>query len=91
MTTLKVLTVARMKIQRGWCQGTYTKAPNFYCLVASIGDQFAPYEPSQRSRNLLRMVTGCESLPDWNDAPERTKTEVLAALDKAIEFAKLNP
>jgi len=29
-----------------------------------------------------------DHIPEWNDAPERTKKQVLAAFDKAVRFAE---
>jgi hypothetical protein len=40
---------------------------------------------------LLAQVVDADSLPDWNDAPERTQTDVLAALDGAQLRALLAP
>jgi hypothetical protein len=37
----------------------------------------------RRACVLLAAVLDSDSLPDWNDAPERTRADVLAALDEA--------
>jgi hypothetical protein len=37
-----------------------------------------------RARERLRAAIGNLSIPGWNDAPERTHAEVLAAFDRAI-------
>ena len=37
---------------------------------------------------LLKRGAGVTHLVEWNDAPERTHAEVLAAFDKAIELAR---
>lgn len=42
---------------------------------------------SQQAAKLLRSVVGF-SIDDWNDAPERTQSEVVAALRKAATAAR---
>ena len=39
------------------------------------------------TQRLLREACG-EYVPSWNDAPERTHTEVMEAFDRAIELAE---
>jgi hypothetical protein len=38
----------------------------------------------------LMKVTGAGDLPDWNDTEGRTVEEVYAALDRAVELAKVD-
>ena len=44
--------------------------------------------PSQPAHKFLLAATGAEDVPDWNDAPERTQAEVVAALRKAADLAR---
>jgi hypothetical protein len=41
-----------------------------------------------RSIKALKKVLGTDDVSEWNDAPERTHDEVLAAFDKAIALAE---
>jgi hypothetical protein len=79
---------------RGWCQGDELAIhgpPNGPCCAATA---IGPYEDDPfdfRAVNLLRQAAGIGGdmgLATWNDAPERTKADVLAAYDKAIAAAE---
>jgi hypothetical protein len=90
---------ARALIERGWCKEAYARGTSgrkvnsqgrsavCFCAVGAInrvgkyGWDFSP------ERDLLKRVVGYDPI-DWNDAPERTQAEVLAAFDKAIELAE---
>lgn len=60
-----------------------------YCTIGACNKVFNSWSTTyqevltrlQRAAN----VPPGEGIPDWNDAPERTHEEVLAAFDKAIE------
>lgn len=56
---------------------------------AAVGD--AHIEARLAAKQILRQAIGLgvlDGLPGWNDAPERTHAEVLAAFARAIELAK---
>jgi hypothetical protein len=61
-----------------------------FCLVGAIRkttNEMA-YEDHQKMLTQLCAVIGSMSIVDWNDVKGRTKTQVLAALDKVIEVAQ---
>jgi hypothetical protein len=87
---------ARALIERGWTQkvgardsgGTPVwggeKAAVSWCAVGAICTVGAKMAPFRQANNL----NGWGGISVWNDAPERTQAEVLAAFDKAIELAE---
>jgi len=95
-SVIEVLKEAREKIRQGWCQGgpardhrdatISTGDPNA-CKWCLFGALMAVTDDWDGPRAAIKEFTGC-SLAEWNDAPGRTKAEVLALLDKAIERAE---
>ena len=97
MTTVEVLKAARAKIEQGWCQGSYARnAMNEKVLYRSVdacrwcamgaivslgGVDWIT------AADVIKQANAIEVIPKWNDAPNRTQAEVLAAFDKAIELA----
>lgn len=92
---LPVLIKARAKIadrpkwgkgRRGW-----ERAFDTCCASEAIEDvTLHNNDGLARRRAALDAVAnaaGCDSIPRWNDAPERTHAEVLAAFDQAIASA----
>jgi hypothetical protein len=86
---------ARALIERGWCQRAYGRDadgcsvyednPSAICWCASGAiNAKADYA----ARRVFGEAIGTDCIPGWNDAPERTQAEVLAAFDKAIELAE---
>lgn len=90
--------------EKGWTQGAMFRSSTgvklsflkkeqtaSYCMVGALRAQYRP-DPSiyGQVQELLHDVIGEEwaSLESWNDQPGRTKEEVLAVFDKAIERAK---
>ena len=65
-----------------------------FCLAGAIGLYGHPGHKADAvsiAVPVLKRVLGIDpidSLTKWNDAPERTHTEVLAALDAAISLAE---
>jgi hypothetical protein len=92
-----VLLEAAKLVERGWCRCDFRKhTPNGvrYCLVGAINESVNGIEmPSFKTRCEFRdcvkeavMATiGTRTLFHWNDAPERTQAEVVAALRGAAE------
>ena len=85
-----------------WGQGSYTPAPGCYCILGALcqagtGDADFDRLPTGHGRpwdsvwgalNLVRPAARrFGSVSVWNDAPDRTQAEVLAALDAAIAAA----
>lgn len=60
-----------------------------WCAAGAIWRAGAKAEdPSWEAEKLLREVVG-DSIPEWNDAAERTHPQVLAAFDTAISLSEL--
>lgn len=85
---------------KGWCQGDERALadghPHGCCVATSVTDvtginNHTTYNAGMDAMMLFKRANGIN--PDlcigtWNDAPERTKEEVLAAFDKAIALAE---
>ncbi len=87
---------ARLLLEKGWCQGTYARrrgkdiwygdaSADSFCVSGAImraeGD-----EDSGDARDLLDIACG-EFRVDYNDAPERTRDDVVTAIDAAYILA----
>ena len=94
-TVKEVLVKARALIAKGWCQGAVsrsgdgTEVPHLSDLACSwciVGAVCAVGKTSAPALDALRRVTGVRNgyLDNWNDAPERTQADVLAAFDETI-------
>lgn len=71
------------------------RAARCYCAMGAIGhaNHSWPCALLPGVRELVCAVTGFAdadevTILNWNDAPERTQDEVLAAFDRAIELAE---
>lgn len=86
---------------KGWCQGDEKALaeeghPHGFCVATSVTDvtgldNHTTYNTGIDAMVLFKRANGID--PDlcigrWNDAPGRTKEEVLAAFDKAIALAE---
>ena len=101
MNTLKDdLIKARSFIERGWTQGTYARNANGQPTLCTGPDavawcmggacKIAVGYNSLFACLPLRVALGSvvkSEVPPYNDAPGRTKEEVLAVFDKAIAAA----
>jgi hypothetical protein len=100
VTTKEVLVEARRLIaEKGWAQGDFAldddghgynyDSPRATCYCASGAIRLACPEPYGfvRVEKLFCKANSIEEIPQWNDAEGRTKDEVLAAFDRAIDFA----
>lgn len=106
MKPAEILRAARAKIEQGWCQRCVARDSQGYriyvgnmmeasrnpaavswcaqgAVFAAGGDINGPELPI-----LGQAVGSCIGI--WNDRPRRTKEEVLAAFDRAIELAEAN-
>lgn len=97
------LAKARELVAAGWCQGNTainaTGAPvnasspevARVCAMGAMdraGDWANDPKRTSAMAEALYGVLNNDSIVDWNDAPERTQAEVLAAFDKAIAAAR---
>lgn len=81
MTVHETLCKARNLIDRhGWCQHSFARG-GMYCTLGAIK---AVAKLDYQCREVLLSVLKVESVANWNDAPGRTKQEVLDAFDRAI-------
>lgn len=99
MSAVETLRKARELLtpEGAWIQGTAARAAdrqqvepdgsNAVCWC-SMGALSASGDWVRARTLLLRSIGGSRSLVDWNDAPERTHAEVLAAFDRAIVLAE---
>ncbi len=103
MTPKEVLIRGKERLERGWCQGASARdasgnksdpeSPNAasFCVFGAMHEREGPYA-SDRARELIRRVLGAKlgdgAIAIYNDTPGRTKEEVLALVDKAINLAK---
>ncbi len=77
---------AKIAIPGNWGKGMRRVRLNFssYCAAEAI-EETVPYGPIRgRCFEAIHRAADTESISKWNDAPERTHTEVLAVFDKAI-------
>lgn len=82
----KLLIEGRERIEQGWCQHK-TRERGAVCVIGALHDgRSGVDEPYYAAMRRLGRAVGLawSLLPLWNDAPGRTKDEVLAAFDKAI-------
>lgn len=80
---------------RGWCQGdgkVFDPLRRYgFCVGSSLGPVTFDNPEMTKVCDMFKIANGISllsGLGDWNDAPERTKEEVLAAFDKAIALAE---
>lgn len=80
---------ARALVERGWTQGSFHAVDGKCCAYGALMDvsPLRDIDPLQDALGAAIGVRGAYKLWDWNDAPERTQAEVLAAFDRAIELA----
>lgn len=99
----EVLIRGRARLEKGWCQGASARDENGYTVGANlpVATSFCifgaltyedRYDGTLDARQLVREVLGAKlgdgAIATYNDAPGRTKEEVLALVDKAIALAE---
>lgn len=97
--TIDILKRARALVERGWCQGTYSRdergvaslSKSQDCSWCSVGalDTAAGSDSDKYLAAYDELATaitpgGDVGVVKWNDAPGRTQAEVLAMFDRAI-------
>ncbi len=79
---------ARAFVARGWCQHkTKDEQTGAVCAIGAIMETTVNGHIYCTSRDRIIKVLGLANNSEliwWNDAPERTQAEVLAAFDAAI-------
>lgn len=103
MSTLDVLVRARALVERGWCTGVEARdehgnqcdesdSPSAvsWCMIGAVYRGARKEDDIALARKAARCLTATVGglLDQWNDAPGRTQSEVLAAFDRAIEAAR---
>lgn len=93
MSTREILTEIRdyyKKNPNGWIKGRFQDNLGGFCLDGAISNCFLDkpdwlewYHEYIECRNKLESLID-DSLVAWNDDPARTREEVIALLDKAI-------
>ena len=73
----------RLYEQRGVCHPPNAREGEV-CMLTSMSGCSPAFDTAC---DILSGVIGCLCIPAWQDAPNRTKAEVLAAFDKAILLA----
>lgn len=75
---IEILRAARARIERGWCQGVWHKScPDRYCAIGAL-------TKSGLSVWICPRLLSCEDPVSFNDAPERTKEDVLQLFSRAM-------
>jgi hypothetical protein len=84
-----VLLKAAAIVERGWCQGAAVDIDGSRCLVGAfcLASDGAALDVSCAASRALERVIGTVYCSQWNDAPERTQAEVVAALRHAADLA----
>jgi hypothetical protein len=102
MTAAATLRAAAQLIrERGWGQGDYVNASGCFCSVGAIRaacgiqdfagqSKTAPSstKPVREALGWLSRSVGRVLMAGWNDAPDRTVDDVLAAFDRAATLAE---
>lgn len=94
MTIAEILRAGKARLlERGWCQGDekaiFGDGKFGYCAATAMEGRAD--DTDFTCGEFLRQANHISgSLGDWNDAPERTLEDVLAAYDKAIAAAEAN-
>lgn len=96
MKLSEILRAGKQRIETlGWVQGDEAAFDGTMgCCAATalpVGWDEAGFRQTIAAADLIKSANGLnpmKPLSDWNDAPERTLPEVLAAYDKAIAAAE---
>lgn len=74
--------------REGWSQGSDAARGKGRCASTAMFRETYMVSKIVEASAFFRRANDIKgSIVNWNDAPERTQTEVLAAFDKAIELA----
>lgn len=95
-TTLQILKAARNKVADplDWGQGPRLRRGRFQsCCAAEAIEEVVEASPERiRAYRAFANAAGIDvqRIPEWNDAPERTHKEVMAAFNLAIATVRLS-
>lgn len=87
---IETLLLSRGKIEQGWCQGR-GQTIDGVCLVVSL--RGAPDHAAYAKAHMLLLHAIKETgfarggISEFNDTRDRTKDEILAVCDRAVELA----
>jgi hypothetical protein len=85
--TVKTLErIDRLLVEKGWVQEEYHTPGRGYCLIGAIEKVDGEYELEARA-SVVKAI-GTMFVERWNDKKGRKKSEVRAALKKAIKHAE---
>lgn len=86
MTTLEILRAAREHLSNpeNWCKGLGDGSPSPRCVEVALMHAGDHRHVASGALSLVR-PSSYQSNVEWNDDPETTHADVLAALDAAIE------
>lgn len=78
---------AKLLRKEGWCKGDFHDLKGRRCALGALNDIFESraediYQACKFFRKALRITR----IDKWNDAPERTKAQVLAAFERAAKL-----
>lgn len=100
MTAAQTLKEARKLIEKGWCQWVFAETSDRttvdvmdvdacrWCASGAIRHAAKDGCNNLDAYDIFQCVIGTDYVSEWNDAPDRTQAEVLAAFDKAIALAE---
>lgn len=95
-STREILTTARALIERGWTQATCARNSHgstvppgsadasCWCVYGALYACAAPPNALSDVCTAFRLAIDMQEIPEWNDAPGRTKEDVLRAFDQAL-------
>lgn len=87
--TVRALMLARARIEIiGWSQNYGRDQDDNTCPLIAITEQFASLEFAAEPLRFFRKAINHRCIPEWNEAPGRTKDDVLRAFDLAIGLAR---
>ena len=69
--------------EHGWCQYEPANRKGAVCAVGALMAVSSSPSIKLDAIELVKLVIGQWHIPNWNDAPERTKEEVVSALRAA--------
>ena len=100
LTPTQILIEARRVIESGWCTRASARTDKgipcewdeakacSWCSTGAVLHVASMFVPARvYALRFLREAIGQYSIVGWNDAPGRTKEEVLAGFDRAIELS----
>jgi len=87
----QMLVDGRDRVQSGWCQQTMRQRDSV-CMIGSL--RVTDFDTFMQAENLLlnavsRLGYSQRTVRDFNDDASRTKEQVMAVYDEAIELSKL--